>query len=191
MKTSHALLRAVFRTSASTLLCGLLSLGASPVFAQWQWLDANGKKVFSDSPPPQDIADKNIIKRPAGASATLNKSLSSASSAAAPTAGASAPASTVGKAASAPRTSGKDIELEKKKAQAEAEEAAKKKAEEQKNAAVRAENCERAQRSLTSLQSGVRLAQVNAQGEREYLTDEARQAETQRTQGIVASECKQ
>jgi hypothetical protein len=32
---------------------------------------------------------------------------------------------------------------------------------------------------------------VNAQGEREYMTDEARQAETQRTQGIVASECKQ
>lgn len=191
MKTSYALLRAVVRATGNTALCTLLCLGASSAFAQWQWLDASGKKVFSDSPPPQDIADKNIIKRPAGASAALNKSAPSQSVAATPETGASAASSSVSKAASAPRTSGKDIELEKKKAQAEAEEAAKKKAEEQKNAVIRAENCDRAQRNLTSLQSGVRLAQVNAQGEREYLTDEARQSEVQRTQGIVASECKQ
>jgi hypothetical protein len=191
MKTSHAVFRAVFRATGNTLLYGLLSLGASSAFAQWQWLDASGKKVFSDSPPPPDIADKNILKRPAGASAALNKSAPIQSTPATPAAGASAAFNSVSKAASAPRTSGKDIELEKKKAQAEAEEEAKKKAEEQKNTAIRAENCERAQRNLTSLQSGVRLAQVNAQGEREYLTDEARQSEVQRTQGIVASECKQ
>lgn len=176
MKISHA------------LLCVFLSLNASFVLAQWQWLDASGNKVFSDAPPPQEITDKNIIKRPAAALTAGGKPLTSTANL--PTVSGSAPVAPVAKTATSPKNVGKDIELEKKKAQAQTEEAAKKKAEEQKNAAIRAENCDRAQRNLTSLQSGVRLAQVNAQGEREYLSDEARQSEVQRTQGIVASECK-
>ena len=79
--------------------------------------------------------------------------------------------------------------MEKKKAQAETAEAAKKQAEEQKNASIKAENCERAKRAQAALQSGVRIAQVNAQGEREFMSYETREVETQRTQSIVASNC--
>ena len=32
--------------------------------AQWLWLDKDGKKVFSDRPPPSDIASNRILKQP-------------------------------------------------------------------------------------------------------------------------------
>jgi hypothetical protein len=38
----------------------LLPLAAS---AQWQWIDKNGKKVFSDQAPPPDVPEKNILRR--------------------------------------------------------------------------------------------------------------------------------
>ena len=35
----------------------------------------------------------------------------------------------------------------------------------------------------------MRIAQVNAKGEREYLSDSGRQAEAQRVQEVMASDC--
>jgi len=32
--------------------------------AQWQWIDKDGRKVFSDRPPPSDIAPNRILKQP-------------------------------------------------------------------------------------------------------------------------------
>ena len=32
--------------------------------AQWQWVDQNNKKVFSDTAPPPDIPEKYILRRP-------------------------------------------------------------------------------------------------------------------------------
>ncbi|MBF9265764.1 DUF4124 domain-containing protein, partial [Paracidovorax cattleyae] len=40
------------------------ALGAS---AQWQWIDKDGRKVFSDRPPPTDVPARNILKQPGGA----------------------------------------------------------------------------------------------------------------------------
>ena len=147
--------------------------------------------MFSDFPPPQDVPERNILKRPPGAApafapSSAPKVTANQAASVAPTATASTPRP----AASAPKLTGKDMELEKKKAQAEAEEAAKKKAEDQKQAAAKAESCERARRHLASLQSGVRIAQLNAQGEREFLSDEGRQAEMQRSQAIISSDCR-
>jgi membrane protein involved in colicin uptake len=89
-------------------------------------------------------------------------------------------------AASAPRLSGKDKELEEKKKQAEAAEAAKKKADQERVAKIRAENCERAKKAKASLDSGVRIATTNAKGERDYMTDAARAAESKRLGEIAA-----
>lgn len=47
-------------------------LGATAVQAQWQWVDQNNKKVFSDQAPPPDIPDKNILRRPGPASSRLS-----------------------------------------------------------------------------------------------------------------------
>ena len=61
-------MNAAIRTSTtkSLIAAGLLCIASSSM-AQWQWLDRSGRKVFSDRPPPADISEKNIIKRPGAA----------------------------------------------------------------------------------------------------------------------------
>lgn len=168
----------------ATLLLTLLCTVTLSANAQWQWTDKSGRKVFSDQPPGSEIPESAISRRPGGPRPLPPSSTSGQSGSG------DVPVSKPAAATSAAKASGKDTELEKKKALAEAQAAAKKKEEDEKNAAARADNCERAKRNLTSLNSGVRISQTNAQGEREFLTDEAKAAEIQRTQGIVDSSCK-
>lgn len=153
--------------------------------AQWQWIDKDGRKVFSDRPPSADIKDKDILKQPGGrgrASVAVQPSESTdAATPAAPVAAAKE---------AAPKLSGKNAELEAKKKKLEDDEAAKKKAEDEKVALGKAENCERAKKAVATLQSGVRLSTTNAKGEREFLDDNGRASESQRLQGIVDNDCK-
>ncbi|SFC56471.1 protein of unknown function [Polaromonas sp. OV174] len=165
------------RTIFLALACGSFAVTA---VAQWQWIDKDGRKVFSDRSPPADIQEKNILKRPGN-----QKPVAAQPANENPAVAVSAPAAK----ASAPKLSGKDAQLEAKKKQAEEEEAAKNKAEEDKIAKAKAENCERAKKGLTSLQSGVRISTVNAKGEREFMDDGTRAAETKRIQGITESDC--
>jgi hypothetical protein len=165
MKTPKLLLLA--------LACAF-SLGAT---AQWQWIDRDGHKVFSDRPPPVDVPDKNILKQPSSSQRGYHP---------VPVAdAASAPAAAASTAAGA----GKDKELEEKKAQAEAAEAAKKKAEAEKIAKIKAENCARARQAKAAYDSGRLIATTNAQGERVFLDEAGRAAETKRLEGIIATEC--
>ncbi|MBW8723025.1 MAG: DUF4124 domain-containing protein [Polaromonas sp.] len=153
-----------------------------PALAQWQWIDKDGRKVYSDRSPPADIQEKDILKKPRGARM-----------AAAPVASEEPAAETKPKTstnANAPKLSGKDVQLETKKKQADEEEAAKKKADEEKVAAVKADTCERAKKGLSSIQSGNRVITTNAKGEREVLDDAAKAAETRRLQGIADNACK-
>ncbi|MCE1250962.1 MAG: DUF4124 domain-containing protein [Comamonadaceae bacterium] len=144
--------------------------------AQWQWLDKDGRKVFSDRPPPADIPDSRILQQPQLRQPTAKPAATeSETSSAAPTA-AKAPA--------------KDKELEEKKAKQDAEQAAQAKAEEARQAAVRADNCERARRAKTTYESGRRLAQTNAQGEKVIVDETMRAAEVQRLDGIISSNCR-
>jgi len=145
-------------------------------FAQWQWVDNTGRKVFSDTPPPANIPDKNVLKRP-GARAPMapaTEPSEDATSAAAP---------------AAPKPPTTDPQLEAKKREAEAAEEARKKAEEARVAKLRADNCQRAQRAKTTMDSGVRIATTNAQGEREIMDDAARAAETRRLSEIMQRDC--
>ncbi|MEZ5641607.1 MAG: DUF4124 domain-containing protein [Burkholderiaceae bacterium] len=161
-----------------------VSLAAS---AQYQWIDKDGRRVFSDRPPPADVPAKNILAQPRGARASNHPS---ASVAAPPdvTASSTATAAKPMVAASAP--GGVDKALEEKKKQAEQAEAARKQAEESKLAAQKAENCKRAQDAKATLDSGMRIARLNANGEREVLDDQARAAEMKRVQDVIRSECK-
>ena len=83
-----------------------------------------------------------------------------------------------------------DPELEAKRKKAEADAAAKQKAEEQRVAAAKAENCSRAKAQLTTLDSGIRIARANANGEREFLDDKQRADETKRTKDVISADCK-
>ncbi|HEX5738922.1 MAG TPA: DUF4124 domain-containing protein [Hydrogenophaga sp.] len=158
-------------------LAAIVLLAISQVaFAQWQWVDNTGRKVFSDTAPPANIPDKNVLQRP-GARALVappTEPGEEATSAAAP---------------AAPKPPARDEQLEAKKRQAEAAEEAKKKQEEARIAKLRAENCERAQRAKATMDSGVRIATTNAQGEREIMDDAARATETRRLSEIMQRDC--
>ena len=164
------------------LLCYVcaLPLAAS---AQWQWLDRDGKKVFSDQPPPIDVPEKNIVRRPGSPNARP-------AAAPAPVDPAAAAAEPPRGVASAARPSGVDKELEEKTRKAEEAEKAKQAAEAQKLAKAKADNCNRARQGKATFDSGMRVARLNAQGEREVMDDKARATEQQRLQGIIDSDCK-
>lgn len=174
MHADHA---PIFRVRTPLLALALV-LSAGAASAQWMWVDAQGHKVYSDTPPPATVADKDVLKRP-GAPA-----VSPGTEAAEGTqnqAAASKPAPDV--------PPGRDDQLEARKKQAEAAEAAKRRAEQEQVAKARAENCERAKRAKATLASGVRIATTNAKGEREIMDDQARATEGKRLDQIVASDC--
>ncbi len=166
----------------------VLALATTTALAQWQWVEKDGRKIFSDRAPPAEIQDKDILKRPAGAprGAAPPALTPETAGLARPVTAASAP----GLRASAPKPTGKDAELEAKKKKADDDEAAKKKAEEDKASKIKADNCERAKTGLATLQSGVRMSSVNAKGEREVYDDAKRGAEIKRTQEVIDASCK-
>ena len=172
------------------VLFGLTFAAVTAAHAQYQWVDKDGRRVFSDRPPPADVAPKNIVSQPRGSTAAVVRS-APAAPANEPAAGeASVAAEPAAPAASAAPGAGVDKALEEKKKQAEAAEAAKKKAEEQKIAAAKADNCKRAMNAKSSLDSGMRMARMNDKGEREVLDDAQRAAELKRVNAIIASDCK-
>lgn len=176
--------------SLALLFTALLATSLSlPAEAQWKWKDKRGLVQYSDLPPPLGTPEQDIITRPGsqrartaapGAEASASSSLSMAT--------ATGPASAASGTALAPRTA--DPELEARRKKQEAEQAAKGKAEEQRIAAARAENCSRARAQVKTLDSGIRLARANEKGEREFLDDKQRAEETKRAKDVVASDCK-
>ena len=169
----------------STLFAALLLCVATTTFAQWQWIDKDGRKVFSDRSPPAEIAEKNILKRPPGRNAPAQPQAADAPTTEATTA--SVPLAPV---AAAKPVGGVDKELEAKKKAAIAAEEAKKKAEDEKLAAARAENCNRAKLAKATFDSGVRVSRTKANGEREVMDDAARNEESKRIQSIIDKDCK-
>ena len=173
-----------FAALLALLAATLLSL---PAEAQWKWKDKTGHVQYSDLPPPLGTPDQDILTRPNAASRRAgpvpNAPVSIVSSGT-PAAAASAAAS----GALVPRTA--DPELEAKRKKAEADAAAKQKAEEQRVATAKAENCARAKSQLTTLESGIRIARANANGEREFLDDKQRADETTRTKDVISADCK-
>lgn len=160
------------------LLTALLCVASTlPALAQWKWKDASGSVQYSDSPPPSNVKDADILQRP---NAARRASLPATSAAPAPSASA-APTS------AAPKV---DKELEDRKKKQDELDAAKKKEVEQKNAAARKENCTQARNYMKSLEDGMRISRTTSSGEREILDDTGRAAEVKRTQGIIKSDCK-
>ena len=140
--------------------------------AQWQWLDKDGRKVFSDRPPPADVSDKDILKRPGRGMGGIGAAV------------ATPPPTATG----SPVT-GIDKGLQEKRKQAEDAEAAKRKAEEERVARAKQENCARAQQAKASFDSGIRISKLNEKGEREFLDDAARVAEGERIQSVINQNC--
>jgi type IV secretory pathway VirB10-like protein len=147
--------------------------------AQWKWRDKDGRITVSDRPPPREVPEKDILSRP---------SVPARAPAVATPAPSPAPGTAVA-AASAPMTA-LEREVQARRRAAEEEKATKAKADEERNAARRAENCRQARNQLAALESGQRIARTNDKGEREVLDDAGRAQETQRTREVIASDCR-
>jgi hypothetical protein len=181
----------VSRAFSWALLGTLCLLMAVPAHAQWAWRDANGRITASDRPPPRDVPDKDIVSRPKSDKRRADGPDTAASAASsAPTAPTAPATNTSPNTAAAPAKTNLEREVEARKAKEEQEQAAKKKAEEAKLAAQRADNCQRAKQQLASLDSGIRIARVGANGEREVLDDAGRAAESRRARDIISSDCR-
>jgi hypothetical protein len=151
----------------TALLLGLgvhLQSGAQQLY---RWVDENGRVQYSDRPPPAGTRAEKELKRKPGAQP--------------PAAASSEP--------QAPKSYAEQ-EAEFRKRQVEKSEQEAKQRQEQQAAAERKRQCDDARSYLASLQSGSRVAQYNAQGEREYLDDKARAQEIARAQKSIAAVCK-
>ena len=151
----------------------LLSFSAS---AQWQWVDNEGRKVFSDLPPPSHIPERNILRKPAERSGY--GSLAPAPNPAPP-------------APDAPQAKpgGIDSALQAKAKEKEAAEQAKRKEEEERIARMKTESCALARQAMVGLIAGGRIARTDANGERYFLDEAGIAQETVRVQAIIDQDC--
>ena len=138
--------------------------------AQWQWIDKDGRKVFSDRAPPPDIPAKNILKQPVGGHGPPRRTAASRLRPAAAASG------------RRPKASGKDKELRGKEASSSGSRRGARRRRPRRRARHR-RPCRQLQRAQ-AVPRRLRLRRphrpTNAQGEREVLDDEQRAAETKR-----------
>ena len=178
MTTAQSPAPLVFR--GLLLVCALAF--TSGAWAQWQWKDATGRRIFSDTPPPASVPERDILQQPGRRSAP-------AAAASNPSDADAAPAASV-----TPKPQGVDPQLDDKKKQLEKAEADKKQAEnkaiEAKNAKIRADNCESARRSKAALDSGLRITTTNAKGEAEYLDEAARATRLRQVNELIRENCR-
>ncbi|MDH4061585.1 MAG: DUF4124 domain-containing protein [Aquincola sp.] len=164
----------------TVVICGIAWAQSAPATVTWKWRDGSGRIVWSDTPPPGSVPEKDILERPFA-------STRSRANAAQPTAAASAAS---GAAAQGTPVSRIDPELEARRKKAADEQLAQQKAQDEKTAAAKAENCARARGHLAALNEGMRMTRTNEKGEREVLDDKQRAEEIQRTRGVIASDCR-
>ncbi len=177
-----------FKSASKKLILALASGSfALTAVAQWQWIDKDGRKVYSDRAPPNDLPAQNILQHPAPKPPPRKASAPGEGAGAESAAAAASAAAPKG---NAPKISGKDTELEARKKETEDKEAAAKKTEDDKRTRARADNCERAKKALVTMQSGVRISTASAKGEREFMDDTARAAEVKHLQSVVDGDCK-
>jgi len=153
------------------LILFLLMISANGFCAVNKWVDSDGNVHYSDQPPPPETKAKVL----------RSKSSVDDSEGASDLATANAPA--------APKTFA-EKEAELKKAQKAKQEAADKAAKEQAKADANKAACATAQQSLRTLQEGIRMVEVGANGERSYMDDTQRQQRIDRVQQDISTYCK-
>ena len=148
----------------------LTLLLVSTAHAQYVWIDANGHRQHSDRPPPPSTPTSKILKAPKTA----------------PTREEVAPAPTSdtdGKKSGPPTLAERNTEYNKRKA--EQAEKSKKAEDEARRATEIAANCDNARQAKRSLDSGARVAITNANGERDFMSDQQRAAENAKVQRVL------
>lgn len=167
-------LRSIIALAATLAVLSAAAQTAPP--PAWKWRDASGQINVSDMPPPASIPAKDILERPPLVRAPAT-----------PPAASAVPVAPALQAISTPRA---DPELEARRKRALDEQVAQQRQQQERDAAVRADNCSRAQSALALHNDGQRLYRTNAQGEREVIDDKTRADELQRIRAVIASDCR-
>ena len=169
-------------TTLVVLLATFLALAAgaqtAPQPSVWKWRDIAGRVHVSDLPPPLSVPAKDILDRPPS-----QRKVAAAETAAA--SAASAASAAVGSSGSR-----SDPELDARRKRAADEQMAQARQQQDRDLALRAENCARAKGALAGLADGQRMTRTNAKGEREVLDDKERADEMQRARAVIASDCR-
>jgi hypothetical protein len=157
------------------LFLAALAFAGTAAAQQFKWVDKDGKVRYGDTPPP------GVKATPLGAPATGR--------APAP---APAPADAAAKdakdAKKGPLTPAEQ-EAEFRRRQQQAAKDADKQAKLQEDARGRKENCTNAQAQLRQLESGERVSRLDEKGERVFVDDEQRKADTARARKLVSEWC--
>jgi len=155
---------------AAALVLGIISafaLGAAHAEV-YQWKDASGRTVVSDTPPPGSAGkEATVIGKPQ-------------------------PVTKGETAGEKPAEAAKTLaekELEFKKRQQEAREKAEKEAKQEKADADRKENCERARRNLAAIESGYSVATFDEKGQRQVFDEAQRKQEMDRYREFLGQSC--
>ena len=159
----------------------LLAFSNLHAFAQWHWVDEQGRKVFSDRPPGPEIPEKNILKRPSQSTKAVASTASSPEAATTGEPG-KAPAPKTGASGAAGAQAGTE--------KGAADIAQKLKHEQDRAAAAKLQNCAVAQKQMAGLKSGGRIARFNEKGEREFLDEAAKATEMRQAQKVIDADCK-
>lgn len=153
-------------TSLRHFAACLLLAGSSLAHAQYAWIGENGVRQFSDRPPPPGTPAHKILKAPGRALPAAPAAASDAASA--------VPAPTRGPKTLAER------EAEYRARSKMREEQDKKDAAEAQRQRDLAQHCQDARDMRAHVESGIRIAKVDAKGERSFMTDEERAAQLAR-----------
>ncbi|HMM52474.1 MAG TPA: DUF4124 domain-containing protein [Burkholderiaceae bacterium] len=163
--------------SARLLFAAAGLLLAVPALAgNWQWRDAAGRMVYSDQPPPPSVPISQILRSPTPAQD------------AGPTATAPAAAAATATVAPASR-SWIEKEQASRKRTLERAETERNQGTEREQAARNARACEDAQTTLRTLESGLRMSFVDANGEQQVLDDAERARRTEAVRQEIARSC--
>ncbi len=152
------------------LLISLLLATTNAFAALNKWVDAEGHVHYTDTPPPADAA--KVLRTSPGMEGSKSTEESDASSA--------APAA----------KSMAEREADLKKAQQAKKEAADKAAKQQADADAKKAYCDSLRQNLRTLQEGIRMVEVDAQGNRSYMEDDQRQQRIAKTQQDISANCK-
>ncbi len=153
------------------LLLFLVLVSANAFPALTKWVDADGQVHYSDVPPPPN-ANAKILR--STSSTTDSKSSEDSTAASAPAA----------------QKTIAEREAELKKAQQAKKEADEKAAKKQAETETKKAYCDTLQHNLRTLEEGVRIMDVDANGNRSFLEDEQRQQRIAKAKQDISANCK-
>ncbi|MDH4234775.1 MAG: DUF4124 domain-containing protein [Gallionella sp.] len=153
------------------LLIFLMLVSTNAFSALIKWVDEQGHVHYSDVPPPPDANTKILRSTSKGTTSNSTEDSTASTSPAEP-------------------KSIAEREIELKKSQQAKKEAADKAAKQQAVAETNKANCAAMQQNLMALQEGIRMVELDANGNRSILEDDQRQQRIVKVQKDISANCK-